>query len=167
MGLYFFYYTLYYFFHFFHWGAFSLVCVLSVLFSFFLSSSSFLFLSVYSLTDTNESQDSWEQRENYCFSCFLLPPAHEYSLSSSRFLPLLFNRSICNYQTDSWWDIFSLEICIFIDVIKSEFHISKWQCENLSSYQTNTLLLQSERFNQLTLTPLVTVYLSHLPNPTT
>ena len=144
-----------------------MVCVLSVFFSFFLSSSSFLFLSVYSLTDTNESQDSWEQRENYCFSCFLLPPAHEYSLSSSRFLPLLFNRSICNYQTDSWWDIFSLEICIFIDVIKSEFHISKWQCENLSSYQTNTLLLQSERFNQLTLTPLVTVYLSHLPNPTT
>ena len=106
-----------------------MVSVLSVFFSFFLSSSSFLFLSVYSLTDINESQDSWEQRENYCFSCFLLPPAHEYSLSSSRFLPLLFNRSIYNYQTDSWW--VSLEICIFIDVIKSELLIFTFQSDNV------------------------------------
>ena len=39
------------------WGAFSLICVLSVFF-FFLSSFSFLFLSVLPLTDTNDSQNN-------------------------------------------------------------------------------------------------------------
>ena len=37
------------------WGAFSLVCVLSVFFSFFLSCFLFLFLSAFSLTNTNNS----------------------------------------------------------------------------------------------------------------
>ena len=70
----------------------------------------FLFLSVFFLRDTNDSQDYREGRGSPYFSCFPIPPAHEHSFSSSRFLPLLFNRSICNYQTDSWWDLFSLEI---------------------------------------------------------
>ena len=44
--------------------------------------------------------------------------------------------------------------------------ISKWHCEDLSSYQTTTLLLTSKCLIQLRLTPLATtVYLSHLPNP--
>ena len=47
-----------------------------------------------------DSQDCREERGNHCSSCFPLSPAHEYSLSSSRLLPLLFNRSICNYKTD-------------------------------------------------------------------
>ena len=48
-----------------------------------------------------------------------------------------------------------------------DFQISKWYCEDLSSYQTITLLLQSEWLNQLTLALLVTtVYLSHLTNLT-
>ena len=55
------------------WGAFSLVCVLSV-FSFF--PVFFLFLSVFSLTDTS---DSWDGRGNNYFSCFLLPPVNKYS----------------------------------------------------------------------------------------
>ena len=41
------------------------------------------------------------ERESLFF--FPLPLAHEYSFSFSRFPPLLFNRSICNCQTDSWW----------------------------------------------------------------
>ena len=85
-----------------------LACVLSVFF--FLSFN--LFLSIFSLTDTNDYHDSREWRGNHYFSCFLLPPAYEYSFSSSRFLPLLFNRFICYYETDTWCDLFSLEICI-------------------------------------------------------
>ena len=64
------------------------------------------------LERTNDSQDNREGKENPYFSCFLLPPADKHSLSSARFLPLLFNRSIFNYQIDSWWDLFSLVICI-------------------------------------------------------
>ena len=94
------------------WGAFSLVCVLSVLFLSFFFFFFFLFLSIFFLKDTNNSQDSSEGRGNRYFSCFPLPPAHGHSFSSSRFLPLLFNRSICNYQTDSEWYLFSLDICI-------------------------------------------------------
>ena len=72
----------------------------------------FLFLSVFFLTDTNDSQNYRKRRGSPYFPCFLLPPTPEHSCSSSRFIPLLFNRSICDYQTDSWWDLFSLEICI-------------------------------------------------------
>ena len=94
------------------WGAFKLACVLFL-----------LFLSVFSLTDTNDSHDSWERRGKHYLSCFPLLPSYKYSFSSSRFPPLLFNLSVCNYQTDSWWGLFSLDlyfICIFIDAIKSE-----------------------------------------------
>ena len=53
----------------------------------------------------------WDGWGNNYF-CFPLPPANEHSFHLSRFLPLIFTRSICNYQTDSWWDVFSLDICI-------------------------------------------------------
>ena len=58
-------------------------------------------------------------------------------------------------------------ICIFIDAIKSELLTLTIHCEDLSSYQTIILLLQSKRLNKLRLTPLATtVFLSHLPDPT-
>ena len=64
---------------------------------------------------------------NNYFPCFPLPPANEHSFNSSIFLPLIFTRSICNYQTDSWWGLLYLDllrslhfICIFMDAIKSE-----------------------------------------------
>ena len=48
-----------------------------------------------------------------------------------------------------------------------DFDLSIWPCEDLSSYQTITFLLQSECLNHLRLTALAsTVYLSYLPNPT-
>ena len=53
----------------------------------------FVFLSAFSLTDTNDSQNGREKRGHHYFSCFPLLPAHEYSFSWSKFLPLLFHRS--------------------------------------------------------------------------
>ena len=47
-------------------------CVLSVFFSFFLSCF-FPFSILFSLTDTNDSQDIRKQRGNNYFTCFLLP----------------------------------------------------------------------------------------------
>ena len=140
-----------------------------IVFSFFLSSLFFLFLLVFSLTDTNDSKGSRKGRGNYYFSCIPLPPAHKHSFSLSRFLPLVFNQSICNYQNDSWWDLFSLKICILFafSLMQLKFDNSKWYFEDLNSYQTNTLLLQRGRLSQLRLTALATtVCLSHLPNPT-
>ena len=58
---------------------------------------------------------------------------------------------------------------IFIDAVKSELLTLIFQsdCEDLSSYQTITLLLQRKRFSKLRFTPLVTiVYLSHPSSPT-
>ena len=104
------------------WGAFN--CAISVFFSFFLSRG--FFLLVISLTDTNDSQDSREWRGNHYFSCFPLPFAHDYSLSSSRFLPLLFNWFICNYQNDGWWVLFSLEICILFAFSLMQLSWSYW-----------------------------------------
>ena len=136
------------------WGAFSLVCVVSVyIYIFFYLSSFFLFflfLLVFSLTETKDSQDSRDGRGNHCFSCYPLPPAHKHSFNSSRFLPFPFNQSICNCQIELWWGFFSLEICILFPF--SLMLLSrKWHCEDLSSYQTITLLLQNERLNQLKL----------------
>ena len=48
-----------------------------------------------------------------------------------------------------------------------DFVISKWHCEDLSSYQTITFILQNKCLNQLRFTPLnTTVFLSQLPNST-
>ena len=54
-------------------------------------------------------------------------------------------------------------ICIFMDAVKSELLTLTFQsdCEDVSSYQTITLLLQSERLSKLRITPLaISVYLS-------
>ena len=111
------------------------------------------------------------ERESNYFSCFPLPPADEHLFNLSSFLPFIFIRSICNYQIDSWSDFFSLNICIFVcifmDAIKSEFLTLTFHCEDLSSNQTVTLLLQSQRLKKLIFTPPpTTVYLSFLPFPT-
>ena len=105
---------------------------------FFLSVFFVFFFYRYFLTDdTNESQDYREGRRSPYFSCFPLPPAQEYSFSSSRPLPLLFKRSICNYQTDTRLILLrDLHfICIFIDAIKSELLTLTFQSDiELSNY---------------------------------
>ena len=111
-----------------------------------------------------------DRRGNNYFSCFRLPSANEHSFNSSRFLPLIFTRSICNYQTDSWWDLFSLAICILFTFLWMQLNRSNWLWHfkvALCSYQTITLLSQSECLNKLRFTPLpTTVYLLYLPSPT-
>ena len=107
--------------------------------------SLFFFLFVISLTDTNDSQYSRKRRVNHYFSCFPLPPAHEYAFNSSRFLPLLFNRSICNYRTNSrWWQI-SLEICILLgfswmQLRRSYWYlkVTLWEFELIPNYHLST-----------------------------
>ena len=110
---------------------------------FFFFFSVFLFLSVFSLTQANDSQDSRERRGNHYFLCFLLPPAREHWFSWSRFLPLLFNWSICNNQTGSWWDLYSLEICnLFAYSLMQlsrrywmwHFKVTLWGFELMSNY---------------------------------
>ena len=121
------------------WGAFSLVCVVSVFFfSFFLLS--FFFCRYFPWR-------TWrvytEGRGNHYFSFFPLPPVNEHSLSSLRFIKLLFTQSVCNYETDSWWDLFSLKICIlftFLLVLLSRsywlwyFKVTLWEFELISNY---------------------------------
>ena len=134
---------------------FSLVCILSVFLFFLCSFFSFyivIFLAFHTHTHTHTN-------------------TREHSFSSSRFVPLHFDQFICNNQTDSWWGLFSLEICNLFTFSLMQLSRSywlwhsKWHYEDLSSYQTTTFLLHTERLNQLRLIPLATtVYLSHLPN---
>ena len=138
-----------------------MVCVLSVFF-FFLSCPFFFFFYGYF---------SWQTlRGNHFFLCIPLPPAYKHPFSSSRFLSLVFNQSICNDQIDNWWDLFSCILFAFslVQLSRSywlwQFKVTMWGFELISN---NTLLLQRERLNQLRLTPLLTAaFLSHLPNPT-
>ena len=124
------------------------LCSIRIFFPFLLC---FLFLSVFFLTDTNDSQYYGKGRGSPYFSCFPLPPAYEHSFSSWRFLPLLFNRSVCNYR------LIGDETCspqrfaffwIFIDEIRSELLTLTSQSDitricahsKLSTfYRTNTL----------------------------
>ena len=105
----------------------------------------FLFLLVISLADTNDSHDSREWRVNHYFFCFLLPPAHEYAFNLSRFVLLIFNRSICNHWADSWWDLFFLEICVLLGFSLmqlsywlSYFKLTLWEFELISNYHLST-----------------------------
>ena len=84
---------------------------------------------------------------NHYFSCVLLLPACEYTFNSSRFVPLIFNQSICNYWTDSWWDLFSLQICILLGFSLmqlsrsywlSYFKVTLWEFELISNYHLST-----------------------------
>ena len=140
---------------------FSLVCVLPLLF----------FLLLISLTDTaihRMERIGWI----IIFLAFHFHPVTKMHLIYRDFYHF-FNQSICNYWTDSWWELFSLEICILFGFSLmqlsrsywlSYFNMTVWE---FKSYQTIIFLLQSERFYQLTLAQLVTtVYLSHLLNPT-
>ena len=98
----------------------------------------FLFLSIFSLKDTNGLEDSRERIGNH-FSCFPLLHSHEYSFGSSKFL-LLFNRYICNYQSDSW-DMFYLWVDILFSLLQlsrsywlSYFKVTLWEFELISNY---------------------------------
>ena len=61
-------------------------------------------------------------------------PANEHSVISSRFIPLLFTRSICNYQTDSWWDLFSLKPALTFKNVFAKFNFSPAFFEKIPSF---------------------------------
>ena len=89
----------------------------------------------------------------------------------ARFLPLLFYRSACNYQTDSWSGLLLLRdlpfIFIFIDAIKSELLTLTFQSGIMASESISKYHPCYFKVNQLRLTPLdTTVFLSHLISTT-
>ena len=104
------------------WGAFSLVCVVFVLF-FFLSFFFFFFFYWYIPWQTLTIHMIAEMGQGIIV--FLVFHFHAL-ISSSRFLPFLFNQSICNYQTDSCWHFFSLEICILFLLLLMQLSRSYW-----------------------------------------
>ena len=133
----------------------------------------FLFLLIFSLTETSDSQDSREGRWNNYFSFFHFHPLTNIHLVYRDFHPFflinlfIIARLVANESFASYRFAFYLRFhrCNEVGVI--DFDISKWNCEDLSSYQTIILLLQGKRFNQLRLKPLPTiVYLPYLPNLT-
>ena len=74
------------------WGGFSLVCVPFVFFlSFFLVLFSF---SIGIFLDRHQLFIRWDRMGNNYFSCSPLLPANEHSCNSSKFLPLIFARSM-------------------------------------------------------------------------
>ena len=88
------------------WGAFSLVCVGSVFFSVF------LFLSVFPLPDTKIKRIAGKR------GAIIIFVFHFHSLTNIH----LVHRDFCYFflldlfviTRLSWWDLFSLDICIFI-----------------------------------------------------
>ena len=111
------------------------------IFSFFLSC--FFSFSIGIFRDRHWRFISWDMRGNNYVSCFPLPPGNENLFNSSRFLSLIFTRSICNYQIDSWWDLFSLGIFILFTFLwmqlSQSIDFSRWHWEDLSSYQGQLL----------------------------
>ena len=90
----------------------------------------FLFLLIFFLTDTTDSHDYREGKGSPYFSCFPRPPAHEHSFSSLTFLPLLLNRSICNYQTTF---VILLRDLHFICISMMQLSRSYWLCLTFQS----------------------------------
>ena len=75
----------------------------------------------------------WERTRYFSYSS--VPNANEHSFNLLRFLTLMFTPSIFSYQTDSWWDLSSLDIRIlfafFIDATKSELLTLTFQSDTV------------------------------------
>ena len=99
-----------------------------------------------------------ERRNNY-FSCSPLPPANKYSFNSLRFLPLIFTRSICYYQADSWWDMHYLDICILFALLWMQlsriywlwhFKVTLWGVEFISNDNLSYVICMSLAMSHVT-----------------
>ena len=95
---------------------FGLYCIrISFFLSFFLVF--FLFLSLFSLTDNNDSSDGTGE------GIIIFLVFHFHPLTNIHFIYwhfyLFFLLDLFD-RSDSWWGLFSLDICIFIDAINSE-----------------------------------------------
>ena len=150
------------------WGTFSLVCFLSVFFFLSLSLSSFfLFFYRYFPWQTLTIPKIGETGEGIIiFLVFHFHPLTNIHLTHRNFYHLFLRdlsviTRLMRLALLRYLDF----ICIFMDGIKSELLTLTFQsdCEYLSSYQTITLLLQSERLKKLRF--VTTVYLSYQPSP--
>ena len=70
----------------------------------------------------------WDGKGNNYFFCFPLPTTNEHLFNLTRFIPLIFTWSFCNYQTDSWRDLFSLDIWILFAFLRMQLNRSYWLC---------------------------------------
>ena len=130
------------------------LCFIRIFYFFLLC---FLFLLVFFLTDTNDSPDYREGRGSPYFLVFHVHPLTIIHLVNRDFnhfclidlfvITRLIADETCSPQRFAFYLHFHW--CNQVEVIV--FDISKWHCEDLSSYQTITLLLQSEHLNHYVL----------------
>ena len=127
--------------------------------SFFLSSFFSYFLGLFWLTLTNHKMDGMGEGINV-FLVFHFNPLMNINLAHWHFchfflLDLLVITRLIADETS------------FIDAVKSKLLTLTFKSDIVRIWAHIKLQLQSERLNQLKLTPIATtVYLSHLPNPT-
>ena len=79
----------------------------------------FFFLSGFSFTDTDDSQDNREREESIFYSTLPLPPTHEYSdvylqLCMWDDYHIMFNRIACVYHTATRWVLPPYRITIWL-----------------------------------------------------
>ena len=79
----------------------------------------FFFLSVFSFTDTDDSQGSRGREGSIFYSTLPLPPAHEhigiyFATLSVRWLSHISNCTACFYQTATRWDLPPYRIIIWL-----------------------------------------------------
>ena len=67
------------------------------------------FLSRFSFADTGDSQESMGRKGNIFYSSLSTTRSrtfrHLFTTLHMRWLPCIFNRIVCNYQTATWWDL--------------------------------------------------------------
>ena len=75
----------------------------------------FFFLSGFSFTDTDDSQDSRGREGTIFYSTLPLPPAHEHwDIYLQLWLSRIFNCNTCVYQTATRWDLPPYRITIWL-----------------------------------------------------
>ena len=124
----------------------------------------FLFLSGFSFTDTDDSQHSRGREGNIFYSTLPLPPAqtfrHSFANLHVRWLPHIFNRIACIYQTATWWDLppyritnrliddGTLRFCLFTWWFDSSFFDTAiWDGKPVDSYSYRLSTLYYKRTN--------------------
>ena len=91
----------------------------------------FIFLSGFSFTDTDDSQDSRERDETIFYYTIPLTPTHKHSDIYLHFCMWddyhVFNRIACNYQAATWWYLPLYRITIWlIDDVTLSFCLFTW-----------------------------------------
>ena len=132
------------------------------------------FLSGFSFTDTDDSQNSRRREETIFYSFLPLPPAHEHSdiyfaTFHVRWLSHIFNRTACIYQTATRWDlppyqiatwliddVMLILVCLLVDLIHG-FCCSYLTLETggLEFASTIILVIQANRLTKCTSHPLI------------